>query len=216
MIRAILAVFIAAAIFLGSARGVQALALSSAVQSQVALKLALIAASIVAGLILRRSLADMGFRRGEKARWGLLALGAVILGALTTAAIIGFQLPPNPMMREFSPLAFLLVIVLLSSISEEVLCRGFLQAELERGLSGAAPVLISGLFFGAMHLTLAPTVALPTFLVTLAFVTSLGLLAALARARTKGLLAPIAVHMLGNVGGMIGAIAFTIATRFLS
>jgi membrane protease YdiL (CAAX protease family) len=211
-----LAVAIAAGVFLGCALGVQALALPSAVQEQVVLKFALIVIAIAVGLISGRSLADMGLRRGEKARWGLLALGAVVIGALTAVVILGLNLPPNPMMSDFNPLAFLLVIVLLSSVSEEVLCRGYLQAELERTLSGAAPILISGLFFGAMHLTLAQTVALPTFLVTLVFVTLLGLLAAMARARTKGLLAPIVVHMLGNVGGMIGGIAVTIATRISS
>jgi membrane protease YdiL (CAAX protease family) len=213
MMRAVLAVAVAAAIFFGCAFAVEAFGLPTAVHEQIALKLALIAAAIAAGVASRRSLADLGFRRGEKAPWAMLGFGAVIIGAATSATIIGLHLPPNPMLADFSPLAFLLVIVLLSSISEEVLCRGYLQAELERALRGAAPVLISGLFFGAMHLTLARTLVLPTFLVTLTFVTLLGLLAATARARTHGLVAPIVVHMLGNVGGMIGAILVTVAAR---
>jgi len=97
-----------------------------------------------------------------------------------------------------------------ASICEEVLTRGLLQTLLtRRAEAGAAssrwlsmPVVVSGLFFGAMHIVLVKFMgfgAIPVILLA----TGLGLLAAHYRERTGSLIPAIIVHALFNIGGSL-------------
>jgi membrane protease YdiL (CAAX protease family) len=96
-----------------------------------------------------------------------------------------------------------------ASVCEEVLTRSLLQTlvtgrDTGRGAPArfSMPVVVSGLFFGAMHLVLidsmGPAAAVPIVLATL-----LGYLAARYREATGSLIPAVIVHMLFNVGGML-------------
>jgi membrane protease YdiL (CAAX protease family) len=95
-----------------------------------------------------------------------------------------------------------------ASISEELLTRGLLQTLLSGNSRGgiprrlSMPVVVSGLFFGAMHVVLVKsmgTAALPVIVLAV----FLGLVAARYRERTGSLLPAIIVHALFNIGGML-------------
>jgi len=95
-----------------------------------------------------------------------------------------------------------------ASICEETLVRGLLQTLLSRDAKvGAAvphrlsmPVLVSGLFFGSMHIVLVKRMG-PAAVPLILLATFLGLVAARYRETTGSLLPPIIVHALFNIGG---------------
>lgn len=220
----VIAVLKAAAVFLAAGYLIDAfkadLLIDTPIDHQIVLKLLILFGAIVIGLLFGRSFAELGFGEPRKARVWHLVIGGLIAGAITSGVILYFGLPKNPVVASFGLPAFLIVIAGLSSVSEEILCRGLLQADLERAfapdvrfLGLSAPVWVSGLFFGAMHMGLFRAVAAETVFVTLAFTTAVGLLAARAREKTGGLGAPIAVHVFGNIGGILGGIIFFAATR---
>ncbi|MEW6071732.1 MAG: CPBP family glutamic-type intramembrane protease [Planctomycetota bacterium] len=64
------------------------------------------------------------------------------------------------------------------------------------------PVLVSGLFFGAMHLVLVPSMG-PAALFVVVLATLLGLLAGHCRERTGSHVPAILVHALFNIGGSV-------------
>ena len=81
------------------------------------------------------------------------------------------------------------------------------------GFEASIPVLTGALAFGAMHLSLTlTTIDAWTIVCVLSFTTLLGLLAGLARERTRSLIQAIGTHLAGNVGGILGGIAYAIAT----
>jgi membrane protease YdiL (CAAX protease family) len=95
-----------------------------------------------------------------------------------------------------------------ASISEELLTRGLLQTLLGGNARAGAPrklsmpVIVSALFFGAMHLVLVKSMGLAAVPVILLAV-FLGLVAARYRERTGSLLPAIIVHALFNIGGTL-------------
>ena len=103
----------------------------------------------------------------------------------------------------------ILFVWIYASVCEEVLTRGLLQtllyqegkpAEGTRRLSG--PVILSGLFFGAMHLVLVSSMG-PAAAPVIVLATLLGLLAGSYRQKTGSLIPAVLVHMLFNIGGML-------------
>ena len=97
-----------------------------------------------------------------------------------------------------------------ASICEEVLTRGLLQTLLGGNSRVGAgdprklsmPVIVSALFFGAMHLVLVKSMGLAAVPIILVVV-FLGLVAARYRERTGSLLPAIIVHALFNIGGTL-------------
>jgi len=97
-----------------------------------------------------------------------------------------------------------------ASVCEEVLTRGLLQtlltgkkdagAAARRGLS--LPVLLSGIFFGLMHLVLIKSMG-PAAFPMIVVATFLGIVAARYREKTGSLIPAVFVHALFNVGGML-------------
>lgn len=96
-----------------------------------------------------------------------------------------------------------------AQLQELDLTRGLLQSLVSGSSKGGAapprfsmPVLVSGLFFGAMHLVLfdsmGPFAVIPVLLATL-----LGFLAAKYGETTGSFIPAIIVHALFNVGGML-------------
>jgi membrane protease YdiL (CAAX protease family) len=146
--------------------------------------------------------------------WGLV-LGA--LASITNLAAGGTGMAP---LRGLSFLQIVLLVWLLASVAEEVFVRGYIQSYLEplaaRGFKVfrwriSVPVIISALFFSAMHLILLTT-GMPflSVYVILVFTFCLGLAAAMQRERTGSVLPAIATHISFNVGGMIGGMLYVI------
>jgi membrane protease YdiL (CAAX protease family) len=150
--------------------------------------------------------------------WGLRALRpSILLWILPTAAMSVASAFWNKGAHghpalELSKLQFVLFVCIYASLAEEVLTRGLLQTLLGWNAQVASilfiglslPVLLSGLFFGAMHLGLLRTMkagAIPIVVLT----TCLGIVAARYREKTGSLLPAILIHMGVNVGGLIPA-----------
>lgn len=97
-----------------------------------------------------------------------------------------------------------------ASICEETLVRGLLQTLLSEAAKVGAvgryrlsmPVLVSGLFFGSMHIVLVKQMGIAAVPVILLAV-FLGLVAARYREKTGSLLPAIIVHALFNIGGTL-------------
>lgn len=161
---------------------------------------------IIAMLLLSRGrLAEFGFTRGTytfslRILWWVLPAAAFsFMGAIA-----------SPHARAFIDLTKMQTIVfvwLYSSFCEETLVRGLLQTLLSRsaeatGRGMSTPVVVSGLFFGAMHLTLLRLIgagAIPIVLMA----TYLGLVAAHSREKTGSLLPAILLHLLFNIAGTL-------------
>ena len=157
-----------------------------------------------------RRFADFGFTRGT-----YRFHPRILLWVLPTAMLsLMSSLAPTPEGAESAvtgrtELQLVLFVWFYASICEEVLTRGLLQSLLAGPGPGqgvrprfSMPVLVSGLFFGTMHLVLiesmGPSAAVPIVLATL-----LGFLAARYRETTGSLIPAIIVHALFNVGGML-------------
>jgi membrane protease YdiL (CAAX protease family) len=170
----------------------------------------------------RGRLADYGLARAKPVRWRWVVGTGLLLGA--SASVVAMLVPGPGMtfLKGFSFPQLVLGVWLGSSIAEELLTRGFVQGALaplaERrvtvaGVSVSVPVLVSGFFFGAMHLSLIGKVDAPHVAVIVTFTTLLGLAAGLVRERSGGLFPAIAIHVLFNVGGMLGGILYFVAQR---
>ncbi len=155
--------------------------------------------------------------------WGRFALLAVLLGVGVTLALKLSSRPGlDAALKGLAPLPVLLV-VLYSTLVEELFTRGWLQGFLEPGrdrsvllpaLSLSVPVLASTLVFTAMHLTLVGKGVDPwSLVIILAFTAGAGLLSALARERTGSLLPAIWTHLAGNLGGVVGGLAYALLYR---
>lgn len=168
---------------------------------------------ILAGLLSRGRLAAFGFTRGTfRLRPTLLlwALPTAVLGTLSFFAT-GSGPAPGPPVPQ-SPLGVVLFVWIYASVCEEVLARGLLQSGLAplahnrlrlfRRWPLSVPVLISALFFGAMHVVLWPTMgAMALAPMTLGLL--LGLVAGYYREKTGSLLPAILIHALVNIGGTL-------------
>ncbi len=157
-----------------------------------------------------RRFADFGFTWGAyrfRPRILLWVLPTAVLSLLSSLAPTSDD--AQSIVAGRTELQLVIFVWFYASVCEEVLTRGLLQSLLSGpGVEGAAtprlsmPVIVSGLFFGAMHLVLidsmGPRAVLPIVLATL-----LGFLAAKYRESTGSLIPAIIVHALFNVGGML-------------
>jgi membrane protease YdiL (CAAX protease family) len=161
-----------------------------------------------------------------RTRWIRISLAAPLLGMVATPLILGLGGNGNPLAKSLTFPQIVLFVWVFSSIIEEVFTRGFLQGHLSV-LSGKyftlfflrieLPVLISALFFASMHFVLLLLgVDATTMAVTFLFTFSIGLMAGYLRAKTGSLIPAIAVHMLANIGGMIGGVIYAIANYLIT
>ena len=176
----------------------------------------------------KRKFSDYGFcwpRLEEstskgKFRWVLISLTAPLLGIAATVSILGLGGSGNPLVRQLTLPQIVLIVWIFSSTIEEIFTRGFLQGHLSI-LSGRylklglfrieLPVLISALFFACMHFVLFFSgVDAITMVVVFLFTLFIGLMAGHLRARTGSLIPAITVHMLANIGGMVGGVIYSI------
>ncbi len=185
--------------------------------------------SVLAIAILGKArFADYGFRwlRGDYlkvANMGRIALaagGSAALGMAATGAILITGAQGNPLAKELTLPQIVLFVWLFSSIIEEIFTRGFIQSHIAQATESSIkfvffrvqiPVLLSALAFASMHLVLLRSGAdLKTLVIILLFTFSVGLLAGHERSRSGSLLPAIGIHMLANIGGMVGGILYGI------
>ena len=172
--------------------------------------------------------ADYGFRWPKSdshwstsmMRWLPVALISLAVGALATLAILITGAVGNPLAKQLTIPQIILFIWIFSSTIEEIFTRGFLQSHLAAALDTNRkipflkvdyPTFTSAFFFACMHLVLLKTGAdLISTIIILLFTFSVGLLAGHQRACTGSLIPAIGVHMLANIGGLLGGILYSI------
>jgi len=176
--------------------------------------------SIITILIINKgSLSRYGFRKPESTNYLKLtlmavgiALGAMIVGGVVFMGILSNVFPTEntTVFPEANSLIERIITVwIISSISEEILVRGLVQSFMDglkqRKLFGLSlPVIVSGLFFGAMHLALLKAGMGHWFVGFIVFfTTSIGILAAYYREKSNSLIPPILVHVIANIVGSL-------------
>jgi membrane protease YdiL (CAAX protease family) len=163
-------------------------------------------------LISKGRLAAFGFTRGTYKFSPRILLWILPMAVLSTAGALasrGGHEAAGPA-AGFTKLQIIVFVWIFSSFCEEILVRGLLQTLLSRTANAGAairhwlsmPVLVSGLFFGAMHLALIPQMGRAVAPVIL-MATFLGLVAAHYREKTGSLLPAFIVHALFNIGGTL-------------
>lgn len=189
-----------------------------------ALELGLALAAII--ILGRGRFADYGFRWPRPERpwteavlhWIPTGLLAIALGAVATLAVLLTGAHGNPLLKKLNLPEIILFVWIFSSTIEEIFTRGFLQSHIALGIPVDPssrppridlPTWISAAAFASMHLVLlASGAGLKTIVIILLFTFSVGLLAGHQRARTGSLIPAIGVHLLANVGGVVGGIIY--------
>lgn len=148
---------------------------------------------------------------------GLLGLSLLGLGALTPVVmwlgILNEALPlPQPqwlqdmeqsqlelienvLVRDASAVFNLVMVALTPAICEELLFRGYVQRQAERGLGVVGGIVLTGVLFGLFHLRLTQVVPLAVLGCYLAWLTW----------RTRSLWPAVAVHLLNNGAAVLVA-----------
>jgi len=173
-------------------------------------------------MINRGKLSHYGLTLGKNIRYIRIIILSFVIGIITmliTGIIANILQSVFPVgggehfASSYSFLETVLRVWILASISEEVLTRGLIQGYLmpfkKYGFSVfkkhiSVPVLISALFFGAMHIMLLTT-GMNVYMVSAVMFTSfiLGLVAGYYREKTGSLIPAIIVHMVFNIGGAL-------------
>ncbi len=161
-------------------------------------------------LISKGRLALYGFTKGAYKFSPRILLWVLPMAVLSTVQAVASHEQGTGGPPGFTKPQLIVFVWVYASICEETLTRGLLQTLLSRNAKvGAAvphglsmPVLVSGLFFGSMHIMLVKFMGLAAIPVILLAV-FLGLVAARYRERTGSLLPAIIIHALFNIGGML-------------
>jgi len=121
----------------------------------------------------------------------------------------------HPVATSMSTIQLFLIIVLLASVSEELLFRGFLQNMLEPLKSTgikifkirlSLPVIISGLFFGLIHFGIISTgVSINYAIQIVMFAMIMGMIAGYYQEKYENFAYSIIVHMTANVCGLLSS-----------
>jgi hypothetical protein len=197
---------------------------ASAVTSQIVLKTALILVALGGWKLLRRPLGEMGMRRAHwwhrsYLPWYVLAAAAMMAGSVANI-MLGTR---HPIASQMSFPQIVLVIWLLSSVSEEVYVRGLVQSWISDGEETSGKnaafepaVVSSALVFAAMHVPLmwSPAGVKGGLAIVLATL-GVGWSCAVLRARSGSLVPAIACHIVGNVAGVPGGILGMILYRLI-
>ena len=195
---------------------------------QVLLKAILIVLSLLAiRLILKISWREAGFQAPiiplKKAK---VIFSGMAVGGLATLLIFYSPATGVPLIKQLNPIQFLLIIVVWSSIAEEILIRAVVQPLLKPFehqqiklfmTDMSVSVVSSALVFGAIHLSLLFTSA-DGYTVVITVITTflLGLLAGLYREKYQSILPAIITHMSFNVGGLITGVIIAILFKILT
>ena len=136
-----------------------------------------------------------GLPVGRASPWGTVALGVLMIGAALSLA------QPGVGSRGPDLLALVVLGLLVSAVSEEVLFRGFLQHGLARRLGGGTAVLVGSAVFSTAHVPGLVSMRTPagTIAVTLVVIFGLGVVLCRIRAETGSIWLASGVHALWNV-----------------
>lgn len=164
---------------------------------------------------------DWGFRAPANPRWRFSALRGCLLGAAATILLIVSPAQGMTWIRDLGLPGIVLWIWLHSSFTEELFVRGWFQhfvrpasrRPLEFGSWSLSPeVVLSGVLFGSMHLTVLSWGAdWWTVAIIVPATTLLGLCAAEDRARSGSLAPAVLSHVAFNLGGFLAGVAAAIA-----
>lgn len=151
---------------------------------------------------------------------------ALALGFFQTLIAVLLGSSGMPEVNQLSFLQIVLIVLILASITEEILCRGLIQSYLSPlnaikvkwlMFEFDVPTIIGALFFGAMHITvLISGAGLMTSVIVIIFAFLLGLLAGYNRAQAQSLVPAIVLHATANIGGVIGGILVTMVMMFVT
>lgn len=185
---------------------------SHAVLKTVVLVVALGAAA-VEGLSLR----DVGLVAPRASVWGPAIGWGLTLGAAGTLVMLLANL--EGLRKVIGQHSFASIVVwfwIVSSVAEEVYCRGWFQGSTMRDVDGSdlGALMPSAVLFGGLHLVLLRAgVERRAVAVVVVSTLVLGLLAAWARAASGSLYPAIGAHVAFNVGGAVGGIAYAVGYR---
>jgi len=163
------------------------------------------------------SFTNYGFNRAKNISYPkmtLLSVGIIlasmIIGGILFVGILRNYFPSentNTFPPNQSILEMVLTVWIWSSITEEFLSRGLVQGFMNhlkdiKFLGLSISVIVSGFFFGAMHLGLLKSGMAYWFVGMIVFnATIVGLLAAYYREKSTSILPAIYIHILANVVG---------------
>jgi membrane protease YdiL (CAAX protease family) len=204
--------------------GLGTTASGSAVVSQIVLKTALIFVALIGWKLLGRSKGEMGWRKADWWRrsylvWFVITAVSMMAGSVAMV-FLGVR---HPVASQMSFLQIVVLVWLLSSISEEVYVRGLVQSWVAdrndpTGTNSVfePSIVSSALLFASMHVPLmwSPIGVKGGLAIVLATL-GVGWACAVLRARSKSLLPAIACHIIGNVAGVPGGILGVILYRLV-
>ncbi len=195
---------------------------------QVLLKGVLIALSMFGiHYFLKISFTAAGFRKPtSKIKKRKVIFSGMFIGALATVLIFFTPAKGIALIKQLNPIEFVLIIVLWSSIAEEVLVRGLVQSYLkpiENKKVGkgrfqlSIPVISSAVVFSTMHLSLLFTHT-DYYTVLLVVITTflLGILAGIYREKYNSIIPSILTHISFNIGGLVSGVAIAILYRIVT
>jgi len=147
-----------------------------------------------------------------------IVLASLVVGNIFFKLILGHLFPTgnNTGFPEHQSIAeMILTVWIWSSICEEVLVRGLVQGFIQdiklQYFRLSIPVIVSGLFFGSMHLSLfSAGMGLWFVCMIVFFTTTIGFLAAYYREKSGSLLASIWIHFVANIIGSLPLIIMTL------
>lgn len=179
--------------------------LSVGLSAIVCIALTLIVIKLKRGSNLREYLALNAV--APKTLWKWIGIGAVVLVAVQIVfsiipQMLGVEVNVGDVAAEMEsseiPLLFVLAIVVLAPLFEEVLFRGFLfKGLISTRLGAVGTIVITAFTFAVIHAQYD--------LIVLANVFSIGILLGYARYKTNSLLTPLILHMLLNGISLIPA-----------
>jgi len=195
---------------------------------QVLMKAVLILLSIAAiKYLLKIPVTEAGFKRpASKLKKGKIIFSGMAIGALATVLIFFTPAAGIALVNQLNALEFLLIVVIWSSIAEEIFIRGFIQSYLKPfekekvrffNLQFSIPVITSAIVFSAIHLSLLFTgTDYFTVLFTVFTTFLLGLLAGVYREKYDSITPSIITHMSFNIGGILTGIFIAILYKIIT
>ncbi len=143
----------------------------------------------------------------------ILTISLLIIAEVIFSKVLGYEVDEHFASSSMSDIQIFFIVVILGSISEELLFRGFLQNMLEpiksygikiSKIKLSLPVLISGLLFGIMHFGLLTMGASFPFVMRVVLSAAiLGMIAGYFQEKQKNFSIALIVHVTANVMGLI-------------
>ncbi len=143
----------------------------------------------------------------------ILTISLLIIAEVIFSKVLGYEVDEHFASSSMSSIQIFFIVVILGSISEELLFRGFLQNMLEpiksygikiSKIKLSLPVLISGLLFGIMHFGLLTMGASFSFVMRIVLSAAiLGMIAGYFQEKQKNFTIALIVHVTANVMGLI-------------